>query len=296
MAFKIFFVISVICLTCLNCFGQSTYKGLSPGKSTKADVTKVLGLPVRNMSETLIEYKFAEAGGKAYAQYRDKSPLAIIERIELTCDGDGWQGKCHDAMSGLQEKFAAGNVRDRLWPDAVVGSFSPKRVIYYGGPRFVVITSIRKDSGMYEERFAFYSAPLYEGSMPKSGCTGSIFGEWETNRGRMIIQRVGDTGFKGTYSNGNGSFYGKYDDKAPIKRRAQRKEATLVTMLAVSYREPQTRQEGMFVGEWKDDYGSGAMGIPFEFSMETFRGTWTQTSGSGPSQGIWEGRCVGTRQ
>ncbi len=104
-----------ILFTCFNCFGQSTYKGLTPGKSTKAEVGQVLGLPVKSLSETLIEYKFAEAGGKAYVQYRDLSIGAGFvsvspssTAISPSC-GIGWvdAGKW-PAGSYLMELFVEG--------------------------------------------------------------------------------------------------------------------------------------------------------------------------------------------
>ena len=38
----------IICLlsSCAACFGQTSYKGLTPGTSTRADVERVLGRPV----------------------------------------------------------------------------------------------------------------------------------------------------------------------------------------------------------------------------------------------------------
>src|SRR5216684_1558924 len=79
-------------LSCSVCLGQSSFMGLTPGKSTRADVERVLGRPVKNVSETLVEYaprqlKLIHAGvtsnsGKIYVQYRDGSPTAVVERIE----------------------------------------------------------------------------------------------------------------------------------------------------------------------------------------------------------------------
>lgn len=276
------------------CFGQSTFKGLTPGKSTTAEVGQVLGLPARNLSQTLAEFKFAEAGGKAYVQYRDNSSGAVVERLELTCERvSAWEGKCNEAMRGLEQEYVAGNVRNTLWPDAMVRSPQmTKNVLYYGEPRFVVITFIDRPDGFAERRVAFYSAELYEAARPKGGCTGSIFGEWETNRGRMLIERVGNLGFKGTFSENNGIFTGRYDDKAIIRRSGAWKREIGFSILAASF-EAQQRSQGAFVGEWKDSTGTGTMSIPFELTQTTFSGAWGRTSGAGPGGGAWEGRCVG---
>jgi hypothetical protein len=34
-------------LACVPCFAQSSYKGLTPGQSTRADVERVFGWPVK---------------------------------------------------------------------------------------------------------------------------------------------------------------------------------------------------------------------------------------------------------
>ena len=44
---------TLLLFACATCFGQSTYKGLTPGQSTKTDVERVLGPPVKEHSETL---------------------------------------------------------------------------------------------------------------------------------------------------------------------------------------------------------------------------------------------------
>ena len=75
----------LLLLSHLVCFAQSSYKGLTPGKSTRADVERAFGQPIESASKskTLIEYKSPENVGKLYVQYRDESPNAIVERIEV---------------------------------------------------------------------------------------------------------------------------------------------------------------------------------------------------------------------
>jgi hypothetical protein len=55
------FAVVLLLLLCGFCFGQSSYKGLTPGQSTRADVERVLGQPVKSVSKTLVEYKNREA-------------------------------------------------------------------------------------------------------------------------------------------------------------------------------------------------------------------------------------------
>ena len=57
----------------------STYKGLQPGKSTRADVERTLGQPVRTVSATLFEYSLADGPGSILVEFR---PDAVVDRIE----------------------------------------------------------------------------------------------------------------------------------------------------------------------------------------------------------------------
>jgi len=57
----------------------STYKGLQPGKSTRADVERTLGQPVRAVSATLFEYSLADGPGSILVEFRAD---AVVDRIE----------------------------------------------------------------------------------------------------------------------------------------------------------------------------------------------------------------------
>jgi hypothetical protein len=236
-------------------FGQTTFKGLTPGKSTKAEVERVLGQPVKSVSKTLAEYKNPEATGHLYVQYSDESPTAIVERIELACltDRDGTYNQCFElgqVVGVLNDAFSVTTKQDGP------KHLSAHRVEYYSAPRFIVVTTIIK--GLKPEmRKAYYSKELYESVVPKGGCTGTIFGTWQTDRGRMTVVRVGDNGIQGTYSKNNGSFSLK-------------------------------QVRGGYMGEWKDNTGSGTMAVMFginanhSFTASLSRGTATSMSPKQP--------------
>ena len=79
--------LTLLLFACVTCLGQTSYKGLKPGQSTRADAERVLGRPVRAISGTLLEYKPPVGDvGKLYVQYGDGSPGARVERIELVCE------------------------------------------------------------------------------------------------------------------------------------------------------------------------------------------------------------------
>src|SRR5438477_7509869 len=83
---RITLIIIGLLLSCAPCFGQSTFEGLTPGKSTRADVERVLGRPIKKISATLVEYSGGADANNIYVQYADESLAAEALRIELFCE------------------------------------------------------------------------------------------------------------------------------------------------------------------------------------------------------------------
>jgi hypothetical protein len=282
MTKRIFCLVSFLALACATCFGQSSFQGLTPGQSTRADAERVLGKPVQSVSKTLIEYKPQQNSDKIFVQYRDASPAAVVERIELTCVSDfndyvSQDSRCRVWHESLRRKY---NNIDLSKPDAFKRtSLYPKgkTVSYFGPPRFIVITEKileTADDGS-EYRYAFYSRKLFESAVPTRGCTGALYGDWDTNYGRMTIMRDGDPirddsgsleqHVTGTYSKNNGTFTGIMHDYGTT-------------------------------GEWKDDTGTGTM-ILFRSSLgeDTLTGEWERDTGRGPAKAKLTGRCTETK-
>jgi len=67
---------SFFAFTSALCLGQSSYKGLTPGSSTRADVDRVLGQPQKQISPTLAEYGGGRDATKIYVQFADESVAA----------------------------------------------------------------------------------------------------------------------------------------------------------------------------------------------------------------------------
>jgi hypothetical protein len=266
-------VIIIVLLTCFNCFGQTTFQGITPGKSTRTQSERVFGKPLQSVSQTLVEYAPQAEADKVYVQYRDASPDAVVERIELTCTHDGWGMKTPNSLrcsrwSSIQEKYKV----DLSLPDAFKKSDNPLKTTYYfGSPRFIVNSTKYLPGLLQTDSWAFYSRELFQNAVPERGCTGTVLGDWETNRGRMTVVRDGDAflddygrfgqRFKGTYSQNQGTFSG-------------------------------TRSVGGGVFEWKDDTGSGTMWLSVSFNGDTVEGQWTRETGQGPVEGKLTGRCV----
>lgn len=265
---RLSFGILFLFLACATCFSQSSYKGLTPGQSTRADVERVFGRPVNSPSKTLIEYKSPDQLGKIYVQYGDDSANAKAHRIELICttvrEGSGY--KTNECSKIWDKEFDSYDARTYVSGD---GQKSKDRY-YFGSSRYMVFTR----SGDDETRWAFYSKELYEAAAPKLvGCTGTILGDWETNQGRLNIVRTGDlvsdasgvksAAVRGTYSTNNGTFVGKLEGKT-------------------------------IDAEWKDETGTGKLSLRYLplSSGEKISGDWERTTGTGPTSGKWEGRCV----
>lgn len=135
------------------CRGQSSYKGLTPGKSSRAEVERVLGRPVKEHSKTLIEYGPQQLTGRIYVQYRTAS--AVVERIELVCGLES--STCDDFTQSLNLRLPSqsetGTSKDGKW------------TMLYGAPHFIVLIGGSTDTTSGQDstsRVAFYSRELYE--------------------------------------------------------------------------------------------------------------------------------------
>ena len=115
---------SFFAFTSAICVGQSSYKGLTPGTSTRAEAERVLGQPVKNVSATLIEYRPQPLTSKIYVQYRKDSP--VIERIEFFCELE--KSDCSDFFA--QQNSA---MTDDDW-EGTVGDGLEKQAKYYRKP------------------------------------------------------------------------------------------------------------------------------------------------------------------
>lgn len=153
-----------VLLASVSTMAQTSYKDLTPGKSTKADVQRVLGQPVIKLSETLIEYRPQPLTGKILVQYGSDS---IIERLEFYCRLES--SNCNDLMKSLNL---------RLWenPEAARAPWSDndrtKTNFYFAQPFYVVTThdenSLVVDGHVVPDRVAFYSRELYAPAVSKT--------------------------------------------------------------------------------------------------------------------------------
>jgi hypothetical protein len=280
---RIAFIILLLQVAWVTSFGQSSYRGLTPGQSTRTDVERVLGRPLKKISATLIEYSGGADANSIYVQFAAESVAAEALRIELICEAGLGAKNPRDGCRVLYKRlvpeshsYKAPQVRDAEITREPDAQYTINYVLYHGPPAFVVYSYRQNATGetLAQFRIGLYSKELYESAVPKS-CTGTFAGVWETNRGRMTITRTseiprpGEIRVKGDYSpNGLISGAERYDDLS---------------------------------GAWKDSTGTGTMLLTFNDPLNTvyrghsFTGTWERTSGKGPKNGTWEGRCVETK-
>jgi len=260
------------------CFGQSSFKGLMPGKSTKTDVERVLGRPVKQVSPTLVEYPPEQirlkakdksiSSGKIYVQYRDSSTAAVAERIEMILCFQTSSDRHDCDIVAMHDEFDPGLGLVGYGTEDAYIEIKKTNVLkflrYMGSPRYMIRTDIVRSgpAESSEVRWAFYSRALYESVAPTGNCLGAFWGEWETNHGRMTITRTDVGKFRATYAENTGTVDGVIDSGLS--------------------------------GGWKDSTGSGTMYLLMEgFGPgKSFRGSWIRTSGTGPMKGQWEGKCI----
>jgi hypothetical protein len=155
MTNKISIMILVLLLSCAACVGQTALHGLTPGKSTKADVEKALGRRVRQLSETLSEYR-SRGTEQIFVQYVGGSGevARIVARIEATYP------------EAIERSSVLGRVnlpaRSMGWQIN-----SKQRLEEYFSAACVVLTYVGADASTGVSRIGYYSPQLFENASSK---------------------------------------------------------------------------------------------------------------------------------
>ncbi len=141
---------------------QSSYKGLTPGKSTRAEVARILGQPIKTYSDTLVDYGPQSQTSKVRVQFRVDS--TIIERIEVFC----W------TETSTCDEFAK-TARVNLAADHTETMQGDKFRVFYPSPAFVVASGEMADvtkEKIQASRLGFYSRELFEAELKKARDAG----------------------------------------------------------------------------------------------------------------------------
>ena len=152
MKYSILTAALLVSLTYTSVNAQTPYKGLVPGKSRRVEVERVLGRPVKQLSETLVEYRPQPLSGRIYVQYRQGS--AVVERIEFVCRLP--DSNCEDFVASLNIRLPEGASESKQQYEK--GNY----VVYHASPHFVAETYEIGDTSPVSVRVAFYSRELYE--------------------------------------------------------------------------------------------------------------------------------------
>jgi len=143
-----FAAIVVLALTSsATCFGQSSFQELTPGSSTRGDVAKVLGQPVRSISPTLVEYAPPQGIAKVEVEYRNGSE--IVERIEVYFIRPV-------SRPALVQQFDLQQVAEKKT------TVDGKLVEYFGGTSLLALTYVGADAASGVSRVGYYSRELFE--------------------------------------------------------------------------------------------------------------------------------------
>jgi len=152
VARKILNISFFVLLACITCVAQSSYKRLTPGSSTKADVKGIFGQPVREFSETLSEYKSDQETEQIFVQYERDS--GVVARIEAAY-ADAIKRSSALASMNLPMNSTAWQIN------------SKGRLEEYFSAACVVLTYAGADASSGISRIGYYSRQLFDISSAK---------------------------------------------------------------------------------------------------------------------------------
>lgn len=128
----------------------STYKGLQPGKSTRADVERTLGQPVRALSATQFEYAVSDGPGSVLVEFRGN---AVVDKIERRFTRPVSRAAMLRSL-GLPET-----------PEEQGTNREGKLVEYFGDVKTLALTCASGETRSGVMSVGYYSMELYEAGL-----------------------------------------------------------------------------------------------------------------------------------
>ena len=195
---------------CGASLGQTAYRGLTPGQSTRADAERVLGQPVKEVSETLVGYKSTEQAEQIFVQYRRGS--SVVERIEVIY-----------AEAAERETVLRAL---RLPPRPAASRTNAKgRLEEYFSSKDVVLTYEGADATSGVRQVGYYSRELFESAAAKaSGRSQAEDSGSATKDSRTEIGASLGAIIRGIESDGKGAALGAIIDPRATEGRARQVE------------------------------------------------------------------------
>jgi hypothetical protein len=129
-------------------FGQSSFQEITPGQSTRADVARVLGQPVRTVSATRFEYN--PPAGIANVEVEFDAGSTLVKRLEVYFLKPV-------SRPALIKQFNLPQQADAKTTDA-----ERKLVEYFGDPSLLAMTYTSADPGTGVSRISYYSRGSFE--------------------------------------------------------------------------------------------------------------------------------------
>lgn len=129
------------------CLGQTAFMQLTPGTSTRSDAVRVLGQPVKKLSETLFEYQPQHSQQKVFIQYGLES--AVIQRLESRFD-EPIDRSVLTNLLGIAQK-----------PDTTKWDSKGRLEEYFGSTRLIILTHETSEATSPIISVGYYSRELF---------------------------------------------------------------------------------------------------------------------------------------
>lgn len=136
-----------ILLSCSTCFGQSSFQEITPGESTLDDVQRVLGEPLRQITNLIAEYPAPD--GIAKVEVEGYGPVSrLVNRIEVYFVRPV-------KRQALMQQFDLPQVAEKK--TTVDG-----KLVEYFGDILLALTYASADPGSGVSHIGYYSRELFE--------------------------------------------------------------------------------------------------------------------------------------
>ena len=138
----------LIVLSCAMCLGQSRFNNqIEPGLSTRADVDRALGQPLRAVNASLLEYPPPAGAARLAVKYRTGSN--VVDVIQVDFPKSYSRAAILNSLK-LPEQPDVTNVRDGHLQE------------YFGGTRFMVLVYAGADPNSGVSVLGYYSRELFQ--------------------------------------------------------------------------------------------------------------------------------------
>ena len=154
MIYRIPTIILLLALGCVVCNGQTSFQEIAPGTSTRIDVAKVFGQPVRTISATLFEYTPPEGIAKVEVGYSRNS---LVDRIEV------------HFFKRISRPALIKKLDLPQQPESTSTNADGKLAEYFGGSSLLVMTYAAADASSGVSRISYYSRELFDNTLAKAG-------------------------------------------------------------------------------------------------------------------------------